>query len=123
MSWIADYIRIGSYQPPAPTSYEVQRADLDSENTSRNEAGYMNRDRIRSGVYKIVAKWRLTASQLAPFVTAISGVSFSVRFLDLTTASYVTRSMYVGDRSASVVVGDNSASEMLVDFAVNFIEL
>lgn len=123
MSWISNYISIGGYQLPAPTSYEVQRSDLDSENTTRNEAGYLSRDRIRSGVYKIIAKWRIPTSDLQRIVTAISPASFSVTFLDLTTASYKTATMYVGDRTASVVVGDNSVNEMLVDFAVNFIEL
>ncbi len=123
MSFLSNYIRIGTYQPPAPTGYEVQRADLDSENTTRNEAGELKRDRIRAGVYKIIAKWRLTSSELSQFTAAISNAQFSVTFLDLTSAAYVTKTMYAGDRSASVVAGSSTAGEMLVDFSVNFIEL
>ena len=127
MSWISNYITIGTgnnaYTLPAPTAYEVQRADLDSENTTRNEAGYLSRDRIRGGVYKIVAKFRVKVSDLQAIISHISGVSFTCTFLDLTTASYQTKTMYCGDRSASLVVGGSATNDLYVDLSVNFIEL
>lgn len=123
MSWFSSFISIGGNQLPSPRSYRVQRSDLDTENTTRDESGVLHRDRIRTGVYKIYATWRLTSSQLSSVVSAIEPASFSVTFYDPNTNATVTRSMYSGDRSSEMVVGADAAANTLWDFTVNLIEL
>lgn len=119
---ISNYITIGNYTAPTPISYEVQRADLDSDETNRSESGYLHRCRVREGVYKVIATWRITGSQLESLTEALSPASFSATFLDLTSCTYQTRTMYAGDKSASVVLGSSEAGEILVDFSCNIIE-
>jgi hypothetical protein len=122
MAGISNYITINGYTLPTPISYEVQRSDLDSSETNRSESGYLHRNRLREGVYKVIATWRLTVSQLKDVTNALSPAEFSATFIDLTTFSYHTTTMYAGDRTASVVRSSESVGELLVDFSVNIIE-
>ena len=57
-------ITIGSTELPAPVEYTVTLQDIDSENTRRTEAGILTRDRVRAGVYKILATWKVTKTDL-----------------------------------------------------------
>ena len=123
MSWISNYISIGNVQLPTPTSYRVQMADLDTENTTRDEAGVLHRERIRQGVYKLYVTWRLRSSALADLISLIAPSSFTVTFFDTNTMSYQTRIMYAGDRESEVVIGSETAGGVLVDFNVDFIEM
>lgn len=123
MSWISNYITVGNTQLPTPVSYRVQMADLDTENTTRDEAGVLHRERIRSGVYKIIASWRLTTAQLSNMVNLLSPASFTVTFFDPNTMSYKTKQMYVGDRESEVILGSSDTSKVLIDFSVDFIEM
>lgn len=115
-------IKFGSIEPIAPRTYAVQRSDLDSEDSGRSETGIMFRNRIRAGVYKIQATWRVDRSELAKIINAIAPDSFSVTFFDPTTASTKTCTMYAGDRSATMVLNADTAAETLWDLSVNFIE-
>lgn len=123
MAWISNYITINGTRLPTPTTYRVQMADLDTENTTRDETGVLHRDRIRSGVYKIIVSWRLRSSQLASIISLIQSSSFTVTFFDTNTMSYQTKTMYAGDRESEVVIGDETAAGVLVDFNVDFIEM
>lgn len=123
MAWISNYITINGTRLPTPTTYRVQMADLDTENTTRDETGVLHRDRIRSGVYKIIVSWRLRSSILASVISLIQSSSFTVTFFDTNTMSYQTKTMYAGDRESEVVIGDETAAGVLVDFNVDFIEM
>lgn len=123
MSWYSNFITIGGYQLPSPREYKVQRADLDTENTTRDEAGVLHRDRIRTGVYKIFVTWRLTSTQLSNVISRIEASSFSVTFFDPCTAQTVTRTMYSGDRSADMVLGADTIGDTMFDFSVDLIEM
>lgn len=122
MSWISNYISIGGVQLPTPTSYRVEMADLDTEDTTRDEAGMLHRDRIRSGVYKLYLTWRLRSNTLQTIIPLITPVTFTVTFFDTNTMTYQTRTMYAGDRESEVIIGDENASGVLVDFTVDLIE-
>jgi hypothetical protein len=123
MSWYSQFIRINNTTLPSPRSYRVERSDLDSERTTRDESGYLHRDRIRKGVYKLYLQWRLTPAQLETIIPLIERESFSVTFLDPTSCAQHTATMYTGNRSAEIVLGAKTISDMLFDFTVDFIEL
>lgn len=123
MAWISNYITINGTRLPTPTTYRVQMADLDTENTTRDETGVLHRDRIRSGVYKIIVSWRLRSSILASVISLIQSSSFTVTFFDTNTMTYQTKTMYAGDRESEVIIGDETAAGVLVDFNVDFIEM
>ena len=111
---------------PAPLAggYTVSRRDLDSQNTTRSEAGYMFRDRVREGMYKIEANWEMTMEELAMVCELISPAIFNIKFFDITSCQYVTTQMYVGDRTATVIdyIDENNVEIARVSLACNFTE-
>ena len=96
-------IKIGSTTLPDPTEYSVSLQDIDSENTRRTEAGILTRDRVRAGVYKIQATWKVNKTELKTITDAVKPAQFSVTFFDPTTSTNPTRPMYVGDRTANLL--------------------
>ena len=60
MSW-----NINGFPIPSPDtdSYKIERNDIDSSQTGRLDNGYMFRERIRTGVYKVSCTWHLTSLQ------------------------------------------------------------
>ena len=112
---------VGSTSLPNPTDYKVMRADIDSENTGRTESGVLQRDRIRSGVYKVETTFRVTRTDLKTITDAIAPVSFSCTFFDPTTSSSPTKTMYAGDRSASLIQSVDGG-ESYWDLTVSLIE-
>ena len=96
-------ITIGTTPLPDPAEYSVTLQDIDSENTRRTEAGVLTRDRVRAGVYKIQATWKVNKTGLKKITDAVSPAKFSVTFFDPTTSTNPTRPMYVGDRTARLI--------------------
>lgn len=102
-------ITIDGVDLPAPSSMSIPMSDLDSPDTTRNELGILQRDRIRQGVHKVELAWNvITSSQVNTILSAIEPAKFSVTFP--TTFGTVTKDMYCGDRKLDVVLyknGDN----------------
>ena len=96
-------ITIGAIPLPDPAEYSVTLQDIDSENTRRTEAGILTRDRVRAGVYKIQATWKVNKTDLKKITDAVSPAKFSVTFFDPTTSTNPTRPMYVSDRTARLL--------------------
>ena len=119
-------ISIGGVALPGPSSYDVMLADIDSENTTRNAQGVLIRDRVRGGMYKINIGWSgLTPAQLRTITSAVASAKLSVSFFDATTeTSNVTKQMYVGDRSASLVshMDESQRQKSRWDLSFNLIE-
>lgn len=110
-------IKIDNVQMPAPSVYRIPEHDLDSENTGRNERGYLQRDRLRQGVFKIEMEWwGVNNNTLATLMNAIKPSKVSVEFL--TESGYKTKQMYVGDRSKELVryMGDTNKMAWNVSF-------
>lgn len=119
-------IEIDSTPMPTPImgGYTVMRSDLDSENTGRSEDGVLMRIRVREGVYKLEVVWRVDISQLSTVTTALSPAKISVKFYDLTTGTFVTKDMYVGDRKALLLnrIDVSAQSGAVCEYACSLIE-
>jgi hypothetical protein len=96
-------ITIGTTPLPDPAEYSVTLQDIDSENTRRTESGILTRDRVRAGVYKIQATWKVNKTDLKTITDAVKPAQFAVTFFDPTTSTNPTRPMYVGDRMARLI--------------------
>lgn len=96
-------ITIGTTPLPDPAEYSVTLQDIDSENTRRTESGILTRDRVRAGVYKIQATWKVNKTDLKTITDAVKPAQFAVTFFDPTTSSNPTKDMYVGDRTARLI--------------------
>jgi hypothetical protein len=117
-------IKIGSTDLPSPVEYSVSLQDIDSENTRRTETGELTRDRVRAGVYKIQVTWKVTKTQLANIISAISPAELSVTFFDPTTSNNKTATMYSGDRTGNLVLLEDpdAPGESLWEFTTALIE-
>ena len=95
-------ITVNGAEWPEPSEYSANTSTL--VDSARNVKGYVVGSVIRSGVSKIEVKWRyLTARQWASIIGPFDANFYcSVRFFDQTTASYVTKQMYVSDRKAGM---------------------
>ena len=98
---------------PEPSEYSANTATL--VDSARNVQGRVVGSVIRSGVSKIEVKWRyLTARQWADLIGPFDRNFYvSVRFFDQTTASYVTKEMYVSDRKAGMWRRHHETGEVL----------
>ncbi len=117
-------IKIGTIDLPSPVEYSVSLQDIDSENTRRTETGELTRDRVRAGVYKIQATWKVTKTQLETITDAISSAKFSVTFFDPTTSTSPTKDMYSGDRTGNLILlkDPNNPGESLWELSAALIE-
>ena len=117
-------IVIGSTSLPNPITYSVSRSDLDSDNTGRSETGVLQRTRVREGIYKIEAGFKVLKADLKTITDAIAPASFSVTFFDPTTSTSPTKTMYAGDRSAklSSYISESAPGDSFWDLNISLIE-
>lgn len=114
-----ELVKFGSYVPPTPTQYDLNIADIDSEDSGRGETGYMSRERVREGMYKLsLAFTNITSSEVLEIKNAISPAEFSVTLFD---GSHVTVQMMSGDRTLKLKSIDEE-SNCFWDMSFNLIE-
>ena len=114
---MGEIITIDGVLMPAPVSYKVTLQDLDSDNTTRSETGFLTRDRVRPGVYKIELSWKVSMQELGLIVNALSPPQITVVFLDPTQVAQTTALMYASDRQ-----GGYAGSLDLWDLSVSLTE-
>lgn len=94
-------IKINNHTLPTPNSLSIPQFDVDSSDTTRNEAGYLQRDRVRQGIYKIELGWQnIKSSQANEILNLIKPSSVNVTFPS--PNGNVTKKMYAGDRSVEL---------------------
>lgn len=114
-------ITINGVGLPAPTKFKPPNFDLDSQDTTRNEAGYMQRYRIRQGIYKIELEWRnITSFELATIKKAIKPASVKVTYP--TEVGLITKTMYVGDRNIEIVTFNEDYRKIIWNISFNLTE-
>lgn len=106
-------VTIAGYELPEPSEYSASTSTL--VDSARNVSGYVIGSVIRSDVAKVEIKWRyLTAVQWANVLRLFTNSFYnSVTFYNQSTASYTTRQMYVGDRSAGMWRRHPSTGEVM----------
>lgn len=105
---------------PAEVSYN--RYDLDSEDSFRSLSGEMQRDRVAVKV-KLECRWNaLTAQQMSQLLKAMDDVFFDINYFDPHQGGYVTKTFYVGDRSAPIYSMVAGGGIVFKSFSANFIE-
>lgn len=82
------------------TDYTVVLSDLDSDNSNRDEVGYMHRDRLRQAVRKVQVKLtHIPLSRTSEVLQSVKPDKVNVHYLDPQEGGYITAEMYVGDRT------------------------
>ena len=83
-----------------PSEMSIGINDVSSSDAGRDQTGLMHKNLVTTK-YKIeLAWWNPHRDVVAQVLTAVKPEYFSVRFYAPDTNSIVTKTMYVGDRSA-----------------------
>lgn len=83
-----------------PQDFSVTLNTIDADSSGRNANGTMVRDIITQKV-KIEAKWGpLSGAETSTILKAVKGKFFTVNYPDPEIGGQVTKTFYVGDRSA-----------------------
>lgn len=95
-------VTIGGYELPEPSTYDAVTSTI--VDSARNVNGKVVGSVVRNDVAKIDLTWRyLTAEQWATILSLFTTSFYNdVRFLNQATNNYEVRTMYVGDRNASM---------------------
>lgn len=119
-----NFLTLDGAPMPKPYKYRVLRSDADGPNTGRNEDGFLVRERLREGIYKLEVVWRVKMPELVTLTNALSPAKISVAFFDPTTNTIVTRNMYAGDASSDLLsyIDENNPNDSFWEFARNLIE-
>lgn len=117
-------IAVNGTKLPKPTKYLVTMFDLDSSDSTRNEAGVLIRNRIRQGVTKIELSFVLRGSDVSWVLELVKPDKVSVEYFD--PRSFVPRTInaYVGDRSSNmrVYTPDMAVEDILWEVSFNLVE-
>ena len=110
---MAALVTVAGVELPEPSTYKSGTSTL--VDSARNVSGYVVGSVIRSDVAKVELSWRyLTAQQWANVLSLFNRSFYNdVTFYNQATASYTTREMYVGDRSAGMWRRDPVTGEVM----------
>jgi hypothetical protein len=101
---------------PAPTSYDVSLADIQSANSGRNDNGVMTMDVIRTNVATINVAWEmLTTEELEKITNGIKYPSIEVKYY---YGGYKTATMYKGDRKIDLMHVDETDPRWGISFTL-----
>lgn len=99
-------VTVGGYEFPEPSEYKANTATL--VDSGRNVQGITVGSVIRDDVAKVTLSWRyLTVEQWARinqcFAESYGGKFYNnVTFFDQTAGGYITRKMYISDRTSGM---------------------
>lgn len=94
-------LKIGGVAMPAPSDMTVGRFDLSSSEAGRTQDGKMQKDIVARKV-KLTLSWNaLDWTDCSVLLNAVETAAFlDVTYPDPKAGTYLTKKMYVGDRTA-----------------------
>lgn len=96
-------ISIDGSMLPNPTKYLVSVSDLDSSDSTRNEAGELVRNRVRQGVTKIELTFTLRGRKVAELLSLVTPAKVHVEYFDPRSFRPREIDAYVSDRSNNML--------------------
>ncbi|MDT8715434.1 hypothetical protein IAI10_02025 [Clostridium sp. 19966] len=106
-------LQINGIDIPDPSSLKVGVNDIDGDNSQRNAAGDLTRDRV-AVKRKLECEWpALTNEDISTVLTAVKDVFFQCKFPDPEEGQIITKTCYVSDRSAAVYWKDPKTGQYL----------
>lgn len=116
-------LKINGVVVKTPQTFQVGLQTIDSDTSGRSAAGTMKRDIITEKV-KIECKWGpLSDLEVSSLLKAMTSAFFSIEYPDPKAGGQVTKTFYVGDRSApSYSWNDKFKALKWQELTANFIE-
>lgn len=114
-------LKVNGVEITAPKTYQSSINDIDGE-TNGNANGELIRDRIATK-RKLEMEWGpLTQDEISTLLNSVKDEFFECEFID-PLDGIITKTMYVGDRSAPAYFFDSESGEMKwKSLKMNFIE-
>lgn len=114
-------LKINGVEITAPQTCKIGIADQDlNSDTDANAELHRNRVAVKR---KIVNEWGpLTWTEISKILTSIKDVFFDVTYPDPETGKYETKRMYVGDRTAPIVLIQEDGSIIWEGLTADFVE-
>lgn len=104
MSYSNIKIKINGADIPAPVSLDYSLEDLDADSERDVNRGILNRNRIRSDVFKLSLTYAMNdLAQTSSILKSISPETFSVELLDVKSNKRVIKTMYAGPKSMQMI--------------------
>lgn len=92
---------------PAPISMELNLEDLDADSERDVHRGILDRNRIRSDVFKLSLSYGLNdMANVATVLKAISPAIFDVELYDVKSGTRTTKKMYAGPKSMQFICNE-----------------
>lgn len=114
-------LKINNSDMPEPTTLQWDISDLDSDTSGRNALGEMLRDRV-AVKRKLTLEWSyLSPTDMSKLLNAVKEMYFNCTYPDAQTGGFVTKTFYVGDRSAPAYRIDSNKAYW-TGLSMNFIE-
>lgn len=120
---MAGYLAIGGTTVKPPKEFSVGLQTIDADSSGRNASGTMIRDVITEKV-KLEMSWGpLSDSEVSTILNRVSSDFFSVTYPDPKVGGMVTKTFYVGDRTAPSYSWNNKFNMLKWEgLSMNFVE-
>ena len=110
---------VGGSAVACPSSYVYKLSDVSAADAGRTEDAKMHKMRIAQKVHLELAWQYITTAQLSTILQAFNPEYVSIKYLDGKAGGYLTKTFYVGDRSAPAY---NTKLGLWTDVSFNVIE-
>lgn len=117
-------ITVDNVEIKCPSEYTYGLEQVNSADAGRTQDAVMHVERIAQKV-KLELSWSgLTWAETAAIMTAFQPEYISVKYPDMLTGTYLTKTFYTGDKSAPVKQWFSDDGEKIIDkLSFNIIEV
>ena len=112
------YLVFNNENVPMPASYSMDLTDVEADSGGTTEAGTTQRDVVREGVVEIGLTFRVSQKWLKKFSAYKKLASITVQYLDTSTMTLATTTMYIDGYQVKLVSDTSFGSLWEVSFTL-----
>lgn len=110
---------VGGQYVRSPSVYQYDLMDVSAADSGRTEDALMHKNRIAQKVKLHLAWNNISTTDASAIINAFDDEYLEVKYLDLKAGGYITKTFYVGDRSAPMY---NNTLNIWSNISFNLIE-
>ena len=112
------YLVFNNENVPMPSSYQMELSDVEADSGGTTEAGTIQRDIVREGVVEIKVSFNVSKRWLKKFSAYKKLASITVQYLDTSTMTLATTTMYIDGYSVKLSADTSYGSLWEVSFTL-----
>lgn len=113
------YLNFNGTNLPLPDSYDVDMKDVESDASGETEAGTIQRDIVRTGIYTISVSFSVSPKWLKKLTEYKQLKSLTVNFFDPHTLELKEREMFIDGYKTSLVKDTSFLGLWKVSFTIH----